>query len=244
MWKTLLCLALLHTAAFAQTLRPGVYRGPDDHRLFLQELPGRDGSFLGLIVKDGRQAVPYLVDEFATGRYGLIPLYNQRNLIGASNYTPSLTASVVSERNGLRVNVAPNPGNNTGFNLALAFTSTNERTPWLASQPGNYTYSSVTGSGNRRRSTTHRRAATLGPQDRARESQLTITDGDLAGSYILREVRPGMHLAFRSNLSTTGVEVVEESRWVVVFLRGCLGWSSKMVFIDTSNWNLRDFTLN
>ena len=234
MLKFILCFVLLTTAAFAQTLRPGVYRGTDDNvRLFLQALPGRDGSFLGLIVKNGNTAVPYLVDEFATGRFGLIPLYNQKNLIGASNYTPSLTASVIQDGSKTRISVAPNPGNNIGYVTPMMFKSTSESSPWLSSRPGTYSYEGK------------KRAATLSSQDSNRESQLTITTGTMAGTYVLREVRPGMHLAFKSTLSTTGVEVVEESRWVVVFLRGCFGWSNKMVFIDTNNqWSMKEFELN
>lgn len=235
MFKLILCLALLQTAAFAQSLRPGVYKGTkSDVRMFLQAMPGRDGSFLGLIVKNGDNAVPYLVDEFATARYGFIPLYNQKNLIGASNYTPSLTASLVSSRKGLQINVAPNPGNNIGFSEAMSFKSTSESSPWLSSRPGVYSYSE----------SRKKYSATLSPQDGNRESQLTINGGSMAGSYVLREVRPGMHLAFKSTLSTTGVEVVEESRWVVVFLKGCFGWSNNMVFIDTNNrWTMKEFKL-
>lgn len=233
MLKFVLCLILLTSAAFAQTLRPGVYRGTDDNvRLFLQNMPGREGSFLGLIVKNGNTAVPYLVDEFATGRYGLIPLYNQKNLIGASNYTPSLTASVIADGSDLRISVAPNPGNNIGFSSAMTFKSTRETSPWLASRPGMYSYEGK------------RRSASLSAQDANHESQLTINTGSMAGTYVLREVRPGMHLAFKSTLSTTGVEVVEESRWVVVFLKGCFGWSDNMVFIDTNNqWKMIEFKL-
>ena len=238
MFKALIVLLVLQVSAYAQSLRPGVYRGADDDiRLFLRTIPGREGSFLGLIVKNGNQAVPYLVDEFATGRYGLIPLYNQKNLIGATNYTPSLTASVVADGNNLRVSVAPNPGNTVGFNIAQVFRSTNQEVPWINSLPGTYSYRS-----NR---TNHRRSTTLSPADAARESQLTIAEGDMAGTYVLREVRPGMHLAFKSTLSMTGVEVVEESQWVVVFLKGCFGWSDQMVFINTAgNWAMRAFTLN
>lgn len=238
MLKAFAILLLLQVSALAQTLKPGVYRGTDDNiRLFLKEIPGREGSFLGLIVKNGNQAVPYLVDEFAIGRYGLIPLYNQKNLIGASNYTPSLTASVVPDGEGLRVSVAPNPGNNVGFNIAQVFKSTNQTNIWQNSLPGTYSYRS-----NNRN---ERRSTTLSPADAARESQLTIATGDMAGTYVLREVRPGMHLAFKSTLSMTGVEVVEESQWVVVFLKGCFGWSDQMVFINTAgNWSMRAFTLH
>ena len=188
---------------------------------------------MGLIIKNGNRAVPYLVDEFATGRYGLIPLYNQKNLIGATNYNPSLTAAVVVDGRNLRVNVSPNPGNAVGFNSAMVFTSTTEASPWIASMPGTYSYRSGRSH--------HRNTVTLSPKDGANESQLSIAAGDMAGAYVLREVRPGMHLAFRSTLSTTGVEVVKESQWVVVFLRRCLGWSNQMVFINTSNWSMRAF---
>lgn len=240
MFKFVLCLMLLSASAFAQTLRPGVYEGSDDTRLFLQAMPGREGSFLGLIVKNGNTAVPYLVDEFAAARYGLIPLYNQRNLIGATNYTPSLTASVVLDGRSTRINVAPNPGNNIGFNQSMSFRSTTEASPWLQSRPGIYEYREAA-QGQRR---TQKYSASLSPQDGNRESQLTINGGSMAGSYVLREVRPGMHLAFKSTLSTTGVEVVEESQWVVVFLRGCLGWSNKMMFIDTGRqWRMKEFDL-
>ncbi len=230
-----LALALMSFAALASGLRPGVYDGQaTDIKMFVQNLPGREGSFLALIIRDGKQAVPYLVDEFAAGRYGFIPLYNQKNLIGASNYTPSLTASVIAEGSKLRINVAPNPGNSVGFNVAEVFRSTNETSPWLALKPATYSYDG----GNR----TGSRSTTLSPLDSNREAQLTISAGNLAGSYVLREVRPGMHLAFKSTLTTTGVEVVEESRHIVVFLRGCFSRHDKMVFIDTTNWSMREFT--
>lgn len=238
MMKALICLLLLSSAAFAQTLREGVYRGQtDDVRLFLRALPERQGSFLGIIVHRGTRAVPYLVDEFATGRYGFVPLYNQKNLIGAENYNPSLSATVIIDRNVTRVNLAPNPGNAIGFNQAMIFNSTTERSPWLDTIPGTYSYE------NRPRGVPAR-SVNLSSPDASFESQLSITGGDLAGSYVLRQVRPGMHLAFRSSLSTTGVEVVEESRWIVVFLRGCFGWETKMAFIDTRNWTIREFNLN
>jgi hypothetical protein len=237
MFKALLCYVLLTAAALANSntltrgLRAGVYDGQSrDIKMFVRDLPGRDGSFLALIIKDGAKAVPYLVDEFAVGRYGFIPLYNQNNLIGASNYTPSLTASVIVDGSSLRINMAPNPGNNIGFNIAEVFKSTKEKMPWLPNTPGTYSYKGA------------RKSTTLSPPDANRESQLTISAGNMAGSYVLREVRPGMHLAFKSTLTTTGVEVVEESRYVVVFLRGCFSWSDKMVFIDTSNWSMKEFT--
>ena len=234
MIKFFVLLLVLQVSAFAQTLRPGVYDGrSSDLKMFVRTLPGREGSFLALIIRDGKQAVPYLVDEFAAGRYGFIPLYNQKNLIGANNYTPSLTATVIADnRNNLQINVAPNPGNNVGFNVAEVFKSTKETSPWLPVLPGNYSYK-----GNRR-------STTLSPNDGSRESQLSIAAGPMAGSYVLREVRPGMHLAFKSTLTTTGIEVVEESRHIVVFLKGCFSWSEKMVFIDTANWSMIDFTLN
>lgn len=228
-------LIFSNLAAFASGLRPGVYDGQaSDIKMFVRDLPGRDGSFLALIIRNGKQAVPYLVDEFATGRYGFIPLYNQKNLIGASNYTPSLTASVVVEGQKLRINVAPNPGNSVGFNVAEVFRSTNERLPWLQLKAATYSYDG----GNR----TGSKSTTLSPADTNREAQLTISAGNLAGSYVLREVRPGMHLAFKSTLTTTGVEVVEESRHIVVFLRGCFSRLDKMIFIDTTNWSMREFT--
>lgn len=234
MFKFFILLIIMQVSAMAQTLSPGVYDGrSSDLKMFVRTLPGREGSFLALIIRNGKQAVPYLVDEFATGRYGFIPLYNQKNLIGANNYTPSLTASVVADsRNNLQINIAPNPGNNVGFNVAEVFKSTRETSPWLPVMPGNYSYKN------------NRRSTTLSPNDGSRESQLSVATGPMAGTYVLREVRPGMHLAFKSTLTTTGIEVVEESRHIVVFLRGCFARSDKMVFIDTSNWSMQDFSLN
>lgn len=234
MFRFFILLVVLQVSAFAQSLRPGVYDGNSrDHKMFLRALPGREGSFLALIIRNGKQAVPYLVDEFATGRYGFVPLYNQKNLIGATNYTPSLTATVIADtRSRLQINVAPNPGNNVGFNVAEVFKSTDETSPWLPVMPGNYSYKD------------NRRSTTLSPNDGSRESQLSVASGPLAGTYVLREVRPGMHLAFKSTLTTTGIEVVEESQHIVVFLRGCWARHDKMVFISTSNWSMTEFSLN
>jgi len=234
MLRFIILLFVLQVSAFAQTLRPGVYDGKSrNHKMFIRTLPGREGSFLALIIRNGSQAVPYLVDEFAVGRYGFIPLHNQKNLIGATNYTPSLTASVIADARGnLQISVAPNPGNNVGFNVAEVFKSTNQTSPWLPVMPGNYSYA-----GNRR-------STTLSPNDGSRESQLSIASGPMAGSYVLREVRPGMHLAFKSTLTTTGIEVVEESQHIVVFIRGAWARSDKMIFISTNNWSMTEFSLN
>jgi hypothetical protein len=238
MLKSVICFLLLTTTAFAQTLREGVYKGQnDDVRLFLRALPEREGSFLGLIIHRGTRAVPYLVDQFSNGRYGFVPLYNQKNLIGAENYNPSLSATVIVDRNKTRVNLAPNPGNSIGFTQAMIFESTPARSPWLDTIPGTYSY-------DRRPRGVPARSVSLSSADASFESSLSINGGDLAGTYVLRQVRPGMHLAFRSDLTDIGERVIEESRWIVVFLEGCFGWSTKMAFIDTRNWTIREFNLN
>jgi len=205
--KSKLALALLSAfyavTSFAVDLAPGTYRGTslkDDVSIYVKGVPGRKGSFFAVITKD-ETGFAYLVDKFHSGKYGMIPLQAlDNNVIGASNHSPSLVLTVTKDKFTDQITIVSNKSDNTiGFNTQMSFKlkDKSHRSEWVDHLQGTFS------------SKENKRAATLTAQDVNGESSLSIKTGDAPGDYILREVRPGIHLVLRSSLTTTGIEVTE-----------------------------------
>ena len=241
MKKSKIALALLSAfyalSSLAAELAPGTYHGHSkhtDYSVYVREVPGRTGSFLALIINDEKVGYAYLVDKFNSNKYGMVPLKAMdNNIIGALNHTPSLVLTVNEDTNHDRITIVPNnSGNKLGFQTEMSFKlkDKKDRSEWVRHLQGSFAAKG------------DKRAATLTTQDNNFESSLAIKSGNAPGDYILREVRSGIHLVLRSSLTTTGIEVNEQTSKIAVFINKETSLCrDQMILIDTTNGNLEYF---
>lgn len=234
MKKLMLISLLLSFSAFADLYKlvPGTYNGKSDARksqtanLFLVDYPGRAGSFLGVILRKDKVAFAYLVDKFAPNTYGMVPLRVLKNgVIGLSNSNPSLILKLSLKGRKRYIQVLDaGTLNNFGFGQSFSFEyDNNSHKQRLANViPGSY------------RGSDRKKTIAVGGQDYNNEAYFTAATSILSGDFVLREVRPGLHLPLKSVLKNTGIEVSGNASGMVIFVnKQCvLGVGTHMLHID------------
>lgn len=237
--RTLLFLSLMFslTSAFAIDLKEGSYRGKSTNdkkniELFVKDYPGRDGSFIAIIIKDNSTGFAYLVDKFSDGKYGMTPLKTLSNaVIGLEDANPALALTIVNERKKTIIKINSNNSNNKlGLmdNIRIIFKDADRRSSLVHTMPGTFKYKG------------ERSSATLSNQSTSNESALTLSLPKIAGEFVLREVRPFLHILLKSSMSNTGEEVANNSSMMAFFIEGgCLfGFGDYMVLMESNTGKL------
>lgn len=208
----------------------GTYKGKmgkKEAELYLTEYPGRDGSFMGVIISKDKKAHSYLVDKFGANTYGMIPLQILENgVLGFKNSHPSLVLKMTLKGSWRKMQIiSAGSLNNEGFKEGMEFSYKNN--------VGEKRLGKVIAGTYKEGSRKH--TILVGSQDRNNESYFTANAKSISGDFVLREVRPGLHLPFRSSLSNTGIEVKEEANSYVLFIdKECLfGTGTHLLRVDT-----------
>lgn len=241
MKRTLLLILLFSFSAFADLYKlvPGTYYGNTNYKnkranLFLTDYPGRAGSFLGVILTKDKKAFAYLVDKYAPNTYGMIPLQVMDNgVIGLTNPNPSLNLKLTLKGRRRFIQVIDSGElNNTGFNQSMIFEYDNESHKQRLGNiiPGSYKYDS------------RKEVIAIGNQDHNNEAFFTANTDVLSGDFVLREVRPGLHLPLRSVLKNTGIEVSDKADGMIIFIdKECIfGVGTRMIHFN-NNGNVKQF---
>lgn len=208
--KTMIAFLILTFAmmAHAVDLQQGSYSGSDAKRgkfsLHLQAYPGREGSFLGLLT-NGKAARLYLLDQFSTGKYGMVSLRASDNyVIGASSTTPILALTVAADSFVITPNhTAVDVNFNTSIRMKL---SSKKALQWTELRPGNYAMKKMS----------------ISALDSNNEATVASRIQGFSGDYVLRESRPKLYVLLESQLNSTGVKLSKNVKHIVFFLGSSL----------------------
>ncbi len=247
-----LFLALMLFSSFGAlaNLEEGVYKGKigrkTNARLYIQDYPGRVGSYLGIIMSENEVTHFYLIDprDEDGNKYGMVPINAMKNaVIGMESAIPSLSLSKTYRKSRRIIRITPNGSqdgkvkNTRGFRAEMSFDLDREiskRSLLVPSIPGSYkVHSSGVHSSLKR--TYKRMEATVSMQGRTTHQSGLQFDraGKLAGDYVLREVRPSLHLPLRSYMTESIEKVAQDSGFVTFFLqrRSLFGTGNYMVLV-------------
>lgn len=183
-----------------------------DYQLFVTEMPGREGSFIGVMIKEGltKEAVgvAYLIDKFAENKYGMIPLVATTYGTVAPNHPdPSLSLSIVPFKNYHKIKIVSNNSdqNKQGFLDSIEFklidrSSADYIAPIFS---GTFKYKN------------HR--ATVSEMIN-NESLLNTDLPNLSGEFTLRQIRPNLHIILKHKMTQSGLEITDEPAALAVFV--------------------------
>ena len=213
--KSLIVFALLlMSVAHAASLQVGTYSGTDAKRvafdLHVNEVPGRSGSFMGILMHKG-QARIYLLDQFSNGKYGMLALRPLENyVIGALSSTPIMALTVTDES----VVITPNHSSvDMSFTTSITFKNRKKPLNWSELQADSYAAKKMI----------------VSSQDGNGEATVTSKVAGISGDFVLRESRKDLFVMLASQLNPTGVKLSKDVTYVVFFQKG------KMHLINASN---------
>ncbi len=196
----------LTLAAHAVNLQEGSYSGKDakkvGYSLHVQAYPGRDGSFIGLL-SGGPIARLYLLDQFSTGKYGMVSLRALDNyVIGASGTTPIMALTVTADS----IVITPNHSQiDIAFNTSITMKQSSKKTlAWTDLIPGNYASKKMV----------------ISAVDSNNEATMASRVTDFSGDFVLRETRPKLYVMLDSQLNPTGVKLSKEVKNIAYFISG------------------------
>jgi len=236
LFTILIAVSLQVHAKTVSELKAGTYRGETGQgvsvELFVKDYPGREGSFLAVIVKDKSRGHAYLVDQFSEKKYGMTPLTVLSNaVVGVENTNPSLSLTITKEKSKNIIKILSNNSNNSlGFNesMKIKLKDISGRSRIVSTDVGTYKIS-----GNKS-------AATISSQDKNHESALTMNLESISGDFVLREVRPSIHLPLKSTMTSTGLTVSDNTNMMAFFIdKECLfGKGDFMVLMEANSGKL------
>jgi hypothetical protein len=197
-------ILLFTMAAHAVNLQEGSYSGADAKRqgfsLHLQSYPGREGSFLGILT-NGSVARLYLLDQFSTGKYGMLSLRALDNyVIGATSTTPIMALTVTADS----LVITPNHAQvDITFNTSISIKQSSKKPLyWRELVAGNY--------GSKK--------MVVSAIDGNNEATVASRIEGFSGDYVLRESRPKLYVLLESQLNPTGVKLSKDVKNIVFFL--------------------------
>lgn len=192
--KSLLLLGLLFiNFAHAAVLEVGTYSGQDsqrnDFKFHVQEITGRTGSFMGILMSK-TQARVYLLDQFSTNKYGMMAMRPMDNyVIGVMSTDPVMALTATDDT----IVITPNHSTvDIAYETSITFKKKSKKAlRWNALRPDNYAS----------------RKLVISALDVNDEAAVTSKVDGMAGDYILRESRPNLFLMLESQLVSTGVKL-------------------------------------
>ena len=206
--KSLIAFVMLTLtlAAHAVNLQEGSYSGKDaknvGYSLHVQAYPGRDGSFIGLL-SNGPSARLYLLDQFSTGKYGMVSMRALDNyVIGASSTTPIMALTLTADS----IVITPNHAQvDINFNTSVTMKQSSKKNlAWTDLIPGNY--------GSKK--------MVVSAVDTNNEATVASRVTNFSGDFVLRETRPKLYVMLESQLNPTGVKLSKEVKNIVYFISG------------------------
>lgn len=205
---------LLMSVAHAAVLQVGTYSGTDAKRvsfnLHVQEVPGRTGSFMGILMNK-TQARIYLLDQFSNGKYGMVALRPLENyVIGAISSTPIMALTVTDDS----IVVSPNHTSvDMSFNTSITFKNRKKALNWSELQSGNYASKKMV----------------VSSLDGNNEATVTSKVANITGDFVLRESRKDLFVMLASQLNPTGVKLSKDVSTLVFFQK------KSMILINASS---------
>ena len=247
--STLIFLAVVSMKARAEDFRAGSYSGLTLKRepveMYVQKLSDRTETYFGIIVKGKEQGFPYLIEQEGGDKYHLTPMrfYGQA-MIGPSDPNPTLIMTKVTHQGKVQLKLVSNEsGNGLGFKETMYFRLplipqlVFEKTP----QSGKFDLQ-----GKVRVLSRFDDAQVSSYMGREAEAVFTSRDG-VHGTYVLRTVRPGLHVLLSQVASTQGTDVQEEGEKMGFFLTAntrCLfGQGKFFVMMESGSGKLSYFRL-
>ena len=179
--------------------------------LMTREIPGREGSFLGL-VRDNEQIAIYIIDQASenTNSYVMIPLEGlEDGDIGIRDDGPSL---VLTEQEEGRFSVSSaNSGNDLGVTGAMTFYRKTKRYIWTDEIPGDYysTFGIIPVN----------KGAAISAADGEGRAEAEFFQG-LEGRYVIIEQFPGMYSILAQRYLKWGREIQDGPPVMGVFIKG------------------------
>ena len=187
-------------------LLKGGFRGKLNDRadvdILLQKVPGRKGSFFGLIMRGDNQMSIYLIDLLKSKSYAMTPLeVTSDGEIGIKNDNPSLVLQVSDNY----ITVSSSQSNNSqGFKGYMKFFFKKKSSwTWDNVVEGNYGNSLFVGS--------------LNPTEREAESN--FTHERINGHFVIREKFPKMYTINSQKITRVGAQVKKSPLAIGVFLK-------------------------
>lgn len=230
---TFVSMLALSLSSFAGGLKEGSFlgyqNGSNKVHLLLQNAPGRDGSFLALLMKTEKQMSLYLVDEINSNSYSMTPLeVTKDGEIGIVNDDPSLIISMANNSNGEIVFkiMSANSTNKIGFNGYLEFNGKKSRYSWKPLIGGEYEID-----GNSR-------ALQISNLDEyEREATSVFMTRSYSGNFKIKEKFPKMFLINQESTFATGTKTNATPSGIGVFIHkdGLICDHEKFVLIDPKN---------
>lgn len=199
-------------------LQEGAYRGftNDNEKmdLLVQPMGGREGSYLALLLKNGRyftDANLYVIDPYQGSRFVMTPVVvTEDGEIGMRNNNPSLVLDVVSSEGGRASFMIRSAGssNPNGFQGTVDFTHRKKSNiQWLPYREGTYQIFRV------------RNAATLYVLPEGERQTNASINLDGGGDFLIREKLPRIFVLHRNSIVASGERLAEAPSAIGVFLK-------------------------
>ena len=216
----------------------GTQNGTVPVSLFLKPVPGREGSFFALLMKNkkGDKVSLYIVDTLKTASYAMTPMeITEDGEIGIVNDDPSLVLNVSNEQGYITFKII-NSGssNNNGFKGYMTFNGRKCESEWVGLYEGDYSLGSDSD------------ALSISSFDTTEgEAVATILTKSNSGSYTIREKLPFMFLINRNITSSIGTKTNKIPKSIGVFVSWCHhGCRLKLIMVDPHNdTNLTQYQL-
>ncbi len=237
---TLSLLISMSTLVEANFLKTGSYLGSHNGKdcvdLMLKPAPGRDGSFLAVLMKDEKKVSLYVVDLINSTSYAMTPLeVTARGEIGIINDDPSLVITSGKDDEGKQVFkiMSANSSNQKGFTGFFEFKGKSSKATWLEIQDGQYKLND------------NKSALQISAVDQnEREATAVFLTQSLSGTFSFREKFPSMYLINQNAYLATGEKKNEIPSAIGIFTERKGGFGSKRTELNMVNpQNDQDITI-
>lgn len=227
-------LITLSTNLFAGFLSEGGLKGTHNEKeevnLLLKKVEGREGSFVGVLIKDTKRVSLYMIDEISNSSYSMTPLeVTKDGEIGMINDDPTLVLSTTENKRGQKIVriMSANSSNNAGFSGYFDFDDKKSKYSWQSVQSGLF------------QTDKEKSALTISGVDPVeRDATALFMTKNLSGTFTIREKFPAMFLINKNSVLATGVNKAKAPSAIMIFLnrKGFFGGSNlEVLMVNPSN---------
>jgi len=186
----------------------GTLKDGDDVDLLLRPIPGREGSYLGVMIRLDPKVVIYRIDPLGASTYAMNPLQvTEDGEVGVNNDDPSLVLTLGATRDSagrpeMTITNA-NSSNQSGFHGPIFFQgNTYSKLTWTDYVPGYYRNRRVSNELN------------LSPMNAYEAAISSSADGGL----VIREKVDGVFTLKRVSVTSTGAQVESYPNRIGIFV--------------------------
>ena len=212
-----LVLALVSQQCLALELSEGDFKGElsagGDVHLLLKSAPGRDKSFLAIMMNKGEKISFYLIDPFKDSKYTMTPyVVNSKGAISIVDDNPSLNLLLSTDRGGNTIFdvVDSGSGNESGFKQLMKFRN----------KTSNYHWNEPT-SGPFRREGSLEEALVLSDKTSDGDIGALFKEAQLSGEFQAHEAWPNLFTVNQVKTMSTGELVSSIPKRIGVFVENC-----------------------